>query len=205
MKLKPIPPVEYDGSVNSKAFHCFITEGTTYVKDGEVPSKKQAFILSHYLKGKAHEFYVREVSGDPYHWRLSTFFRELFNYCFPVDFRIKLRKKLHTCYQGNRTVRDYLYELNEMWNMIGEADECTKVHKLWFGLRKEIQHDLWRDKLNPEISSLRSVIASAEIIEIAQSVTGGGPESKNKRRENPPIVRSAAMTPDGERQCKRHE
>jgi len=58
MKLKPIPPVEYDGSVDSKAFHWFITEGTAYVKDGEVPSKKQAFILSHYLKGRAHEFYV---------------------------------------------------------------------------------------------------------------------------------------------------
>ena len=90
MKLKPIPPVEYDGSVDSKAFHRFITEGTAYVKDREVPSKKQAFILSHYLKGRAHEFYVQEVSGDPYRWRLSTFFRELFNYCFPVDFRIKL-------------------------------------------------------------------------------------------------------------------
>jgi len=50
------------------------------------------------------------------------------------DFHIKLRKKLHTCYQGNRTVRDYLYELNEMWNMIRETDERTKVHKLWFGL-----------------------------------------------------------------------
>lgn len=90
-------PVEYDGSVDSKAFHRFITEGTAYVKDGEVPSKKQAFILSHYR------------------WRLSTFFRELFNYCFPVDFRIKLRKKLHTCYQGNRTVRDYEGSQTLVW------------------------------------------------------------------------------------------
>jgi len=89
--------------------------------------------------------------------------------------------------------------------MIGEADERTKVHKLWFGLRKEIQHDLWRDRLNPEISSLRSVIASAEIIEIAQSVTGGGPEQKNKQKETQPVVRSAAMTPDGDRRHKRQE
>ena len=78
--------MEYNGSVDSKVFHRFIMEGTAYVKDGEVPSKKQVFILSHYLTGKAHEFYVHEVSGDPYHWRLSTFFRELFNYCFPVDY-----------------------------------------------------------------------------------------------------------------------
>lgn len=66
--------MEYNGSVDSKVFHRFIMEGTAYVKDGEVPSKKQVFILSHYLTGKAHEFYVQEVSGDPYHWRLSTFF-----------------------------------------------------------------------------------------------------------------------------------
>ena len=135
--------MEYNGSVDSKAFHHFIMEGTAYVKDGEVLSKKQVFILSHYLTGKAHEFYVREVSGDPYRWRLSTFFHELFNYSFPVNYRIKLQKKLHSCYQGNKTVRDYLYELNEIWNMIREMDERTKVHKLWFGLRKEIQYDLW--------------------------------------------------------------
>lgn len=95
MKLKPIPPMEYNSSVNSKVFHHFITEGTMYVKDREVPSKKQAFILSHYLTGKTHEFYVCEISEDPYRWRLSTFFHKLFNYCFPVDYKIKLRKKLH--------------------------------------------------------------------------------------------------------------
>ena len=55
--------------------------------------------------------------------------------------------------------------------MIGEMDERTQVHKLWFGLRKEIQHDLWHEKLNPEISTLEDMIAAAENIEIAQSVT----------------------------------
>ena len=87
--------------------------------------------------------------------------------------------------------------------MIGEMDECTKVHKLWFGLHREIQHDLWRDKLNPEILSLWSIIADAEIIEIAQSVTGGGPEPKTKQWDTPLVVRSAAMTPDGGRRHKR--
>lgn len=94
---------------------------------------------------------MREVSGDPYKWRLSDFFTELFNYCFPINFR--------------------LYELNELWNMIGETDERAKVHKLWFGLRKELQKDLWKEKLNPEISSLKKIATTAEILEIAQSVT----------------------------------
>ena len=86
--------------------------------------------------------------------------------------------------------------------MIRETNECTKVHKLWFGLHKEIQHDLWWDKLNPDVSSLWTAIAGAEIIEIAQSIMGGGPEQKSKWKETPPVIRSAAMTPDGDCRCK---
>ena len=161
MTLEPIPPTKYDGSADFKAFHLFTIEGTAYVKDGRVPSKKRAFILARFLTGKAEGFYIHEVLRDPYKWRLREFFRELYKYCFPVNFRIEQRRKLQSCYQTDRTVRDYIYELDALWNMIGETDERTKVHKLWSGLRKEIQHDLRREKLDPGISSLREVIASA--------------------------------------------
>ena len=170
MKLKPIPPIEYDGSEDPQMIHWFITEGTAYVKDGNVPSKKRVFILSHYLTGRAHEFYIREVSGDPYCWRLPKFFSEMFNYCFSVDFRGKQQQKLHKCRQNDRSVRDYLYDLNEYWNTIGETNERTKVTKFWFGLRRRIQQGLWLEKLNPEVSKLRNIVNAAEIIEIAQSV-----------------------------------
>lgn len=51
--LKPIAPKEYDGSVDLRAFHWFIIEGTTYVEDGNVPQNWQVFVLSYYLKGKS--------------------------------------------------------------------------------------------------------------------------------------------------------
>jgi hypothetical protein len=121
--LKPIAPTTYDGAVDSCAFHRFITEGTAYVKDGRVKHKKRAFMLSHYLKGKAHEFYICEVSGNPYHWRLHEFFTEMFNYCFPINFRMKQCKKLKRCFQNDKSVQDYVYELNKLWNMIGDVDE----------------------------------------------------------------------------------
>jgi hypothetical protein len=56
--LKPIPPVNYDGSPDSRAFHQFLTEGTAYVKDGRVERKRRMYILAHHLKGRAHEFYI---------------------------------------------------------------------------------------------------------------------------------------------------
>ncbi|KAG0709581.1 hypothetical protein DFH29DRAFT_884786 [Suillus ampliporus] len=37
--LKPIPPAEYDGTVDSRAFHRFIIERTAYGEDGNVPRK----------------------------------------------------------------------------------------------------------------------------------------------------------------------
>ena len=86
MTLKPIAPTKYDGSPDLKVFHRFMTEGTAYVKDGGVPLKKRAFILAHYLMGKAREFYVNAVAVDPYKWKLPEFYTELFNYCFLVDF-----------------------------------------------------------------------------------------------------------------------
>ncbi|KIN92989.1 hypothetical protein M404DRAFT_36508 [Pisolithus tinctorius Marx 270] len=204
-------PESYDGSDDTHSYHRFVTEGTAYIEDGRVAPKKCAFVLSHYLTGKAYEFYVREVSGDPYKWRLSDFFMELFNYCFPINFRLWQREKLQACYQNSKTVKNYVYELNELWNMIGETDERAKVHKLWSGLRKELQQDLWREKLNLEISSLKRVIASAEVLEIAQSITGDYIPKSQRRRSKKRAVASAATSPEGpesskhERRCHRRK
>lgn len=53
-----------------------MTEGKAYLEDGQVPRASQVRILARHLKGKAHDF-------------------ELFNYCFPLDYRSKQRKKLY--------------------------------------------------------------------------------------------------------------
>ncbi|KAG1874102.1 hypothetical protein C8R48DRAFT_769477 [Suillus tomentosus] len=174
--LKPIAPTAYDGAVDSCAFHRFITEGTAYVKDGWVKSKKRVFVLSHYLKGKAHEFYIREVSEDPYCWRLRGFFTEMFNYCFPINFRTKQCKKLKRCFQNNKPVRDYIYELNELWNMIGDRE-------------------LWKKELHPEISSFKEVQAVAEIIEIAHSIPAGRDKRSGPKEKSTAVVTANATTP----------
>jgi hypothetical protein len=153
-KLKPIPPLMYDGSADSRVFHRFITEGTAFIEAGGVKDREQVFILSHYLSGKAHEFYVREVAGNPYKWRPRDFFLELFNSCFPIDFRMKQCEKLKRTYQNDRSIRGYISELNELWNLIGNVSKRDQVTKIWFGFNAYIQTNLWKDKLNPENSSL---------------------------------------------------
>ena len=82
--------------------------------------------------------------------------------------------------------------------MIGDISKRDQVLKFWNSARPSIQKELWRNKLNPELSSWNKVVAQAEIIEIAENVaerrdrrtgqtsqapvvsgSGGGP-SKNK-------------------------
>ena len=65
---------------------------------------------------------------------------------------------------------EYTHELSELFNMIGDISEQDRVIKFWNGSRAIIQKGLWRDNLNPEISSWSQVVTQAEIIEISENV-----------------------------------
>jgi hypothetical protein len=57
--------------------------------------------------------------------------------------------------------------------MIGDVYEQDRVSRLWTGLTAEIQRELWKKELNPEISTFKEVQTAAEIIEIAHSMPMG--------------------------------
>ncbi|KAF8804895.1 hypothetical protein BYT27DRAFT_7243553 [Phlegmacium glaucopus] len=88
-----------------------------------------------------------------------------------------MRKTLFRCHQNEKSVAEYTHELQELFNMIGDISEQDKVIKFWNGSRSMIQKGLWRDNLNPEISSWNEVVSQAEIIEISENVA----ERRDKR------------------------
>lgn len=171
--IKPIPPKDYDGAVDARAYHRFVMEGEAYLRDGKVHKERQIRILAHYLDGKAYNFYMQKVaSDDPNNWTLHKFFTELFNYCFPVDYRQRMRLKLEDFHQKiNQSVSEYVFELQELFSMVGTMPDDMKVIKLWYSLNPKIQRAMWRDGLHPDSSTWDEVVAKAEIIEIAHSVT----------------------------------
>jgi hypothetical protein len=105
MLLKPIPPARYNGEANANAIQHFARESKTYVKMGRVPEDKHIYFVSHYLDGKALDFYNQIVVPDEENWTLKHFFVELFEFCFPVDFRNNQRKRLNRCFQNGKEVR----------------------------------------------------------------------------------------------------
>ena len=169
--IRTKPPKEYDGTPDSSSYLRFVRESEAYVTDGRVHPDRCVRVVAYHLEGKAYDFYVQKVADNEEKWTLHEFYLELFNYCFPVDYRMQMRKKLNRCYQGeNKTIIEYTYELLELFNMIGDISERDKVIKFWYGVKPIIQKGLWKDNLNPDVSTWEDVVARAEVIEIAENV-----------------------------------
>jgi len=127
-------------------------------------------VLSYFLEGKAYDFYVQKVSLNEAQWSITDFYTGLFNFCFPINYRMQMRKKLNKYYQNDKTILEYVHGLEELFNIIGSVTKREMVLKFWNGSRHMIQKALWRDGLNPEVSTWEEVIEQAEIIEISESV-----------------------------------
>ena len=166
-------------------------EGEAYLRDGKVHRERQIRILAHYLDGKAYQFYMQKVaSDDPKNWDLHKFFTELFNFCFPVDYRQQTRLKLENFYQKKgQTISEFVFELQELFSMVGAMPDDLKVVKLWYSLNARTQRAMWRDGLHPDVSTWEEIITKAEVIEIADSVLDQrdnvrAPRQKNWRANN---------------------
>ena len=133
-------------------------------------------------------------------WTVPQFYTELFNYCFPVDYRMQLRKTLARFHQNDKSVSEYTHELQDLFNMIGNIPEQDQVLKFWNSARPSIQKELWRNKLNPELSSWRKVVAQAEIIEIVENVS----EQRDRRPNQSSQASGAASGSSGGAKGKHH-
>jgi hypothetical protein len=162
MLLKPIPPTKYNCDPDANAFHRFVREGSAYIKMGRVPSQDQVFYLSYYLEGKARDFYNQVIMRDENSDHLEKFYLELFEFCFPVDFRSKQRKRLTRCTQNKKSVTAHVAEFSQIYNTIGLIEGQEKVVKLWNSLRADIRQEMYRKDLDPEISTWDEVVRAAE-------------------------------------------
>ncbi|KAF8220656.1 hypothetical protein L208DRAFT_1538822 [Tricholoma matsutake] len=61
-----------------------------FLEDGRVARKHQIRILSYYMKGKAKNYYIQKVARRECTMKLDNFFKELFDFCFPIYFKSQL-------------------------------------------------------------------------------------------------------------------
>lgn len=127
-------------------------------------------VLSEFLNGKAYTFYTQRVSLNPKKWSLQKFFTELFNYCFPIYFCNQQCTKLQNFVQGNRSVCDYVADLDELFTIVGVDSNHVWIVKLFNGFCTPLRKVLLREHLNPEHTSWKAMVRKAEYQEMAKNV-----------------------------------
>ncbi|KAF4600395.1 hypothetical protein EYR38_005020 [Pleurotus pulmonarius] len=181
--LKPTPPEAYDGKADLTQFYRFVSDGTAYLKEGGVKKKFRVRKLATFLKGRAYDYYLQQVSMNPGIWTLREFFEGLMNACFPVDLLEQTRSEIDRLWQRDLSVRDYSAQLKQKYDVIGSVSEQEKVVKLWNGFKPVIRAELYREKLNPNISTWDDVVERAELLEVVENACMG--RAGNRPPKNP--------------------
>ncbi|KAM5530075.1 hypothetical protein V8D89_016258, partial [Ganoderma adspersum] len=145
--LKPAEPEKYFGNPDLAEFNRFISQARDYLDGYRVRPRRHGAVLARFLDGRAHEFYVNTISRNPKQYPFKNILVGLFNYCFPINFRQKMREKLRSTRQGGRSVQAYVYELENLFLILGMDRNEERVDALWFGLDKYIQGELWKQMM----------------------------------------------------------
>ncbi|KAM5535240.1 hypothetical protein V8D89_011046 [Ganoderma adspersum] len=201
--LKPLDPDPYEGEADLPMFHRFIGQMSDYLEGYRLWSRDHPSMVTRFLRGRAHEFYVNTISRNPRAYQFKDILVGLFNYCFPMNFRQKMREKLRNTRQHGHSIQSYLYEMENLFLILGMDRNEERMDVFWFGLDKYIQSELWKQMMTLK-SPYEDVKAKAQVIELAREAAGGTrtehvPQHQNggsHRHHNPaPALAAFAIAP----------
>ncbi|KAF5334544.1 hypothetical protein D9611_013826 [Ephemerocybe angulata] len=183
---KPIMPDNYDGRPSLPAYTRFVSQATMYLEDITIPKNRQVYILSRCLDGEAWKWYARVVSKNVAKWRVSRFFEELFNECFPVNFKELQRERLDTLKQGKSDIKGYMARLDELYLVNGIRRQRDKARFFFKGLHDELKKRLRSKGLSPESSDYGRIVRKAQNFELAIKMSSAhrDNEARKSKREN---------------------
>jgi hypothetical protein len=108
------------------------------------------------------DFYEQVVIWKPVTYTLEDFFLDLFDFCFPANFRNKMRDQLNCCYQNAKPILEHITACEQLWRIVGLPNDQEKVVRFWRSLRVDIQQELYRKDLDAEVSQWDEVVLAAE-------------------------------------------
>ncbi|TFY69891.1 hypothetical protein EVG20_g2958 [Dentipellis fragilis] len=155
--LKLDPPFVYSGEVRADLYQKWVREVRLYLRYSGLTTAQGLLVLGKYLSGRAYKWYDREILSAGRDVTLSDFFLELFDYVFPPDFRSEQRDAFDDCHQRGRSVRDFLQNLLDLANTIGDVSDREIVVAFWRRCDAYLKVDMTREGYSPETLSLREI------------------------------------------------
>jgi hypothetical protein len=152
--LKVDPPFVYKGEVQAELFKKWVRDARLYLKYSGLNRSQSLDILGKYLEKRAYKYYDQEILTKKKKLKLSKFFSGLFDYIFPPDFRAQQRDHFDECCQRGRTVRDFLQNLRDLADTIGDLEDKDVVLAFWRRCESYLRVELTRDGYSANSISL---------------------------------------------------
>ncbi|KZV91234.1 hypothetical protein EXIGLDRAFT_578761, partial [Exidia glandulosa HHB12029] len=157
----------YNGAADWDKFNEFHLMFLKYCREAYIDRKRQVGKLLTLLTDKAKRFYMNEVAGREQDWTRDRLFIELYNYCFPADFRSRQRKRFDTFEQRSLTVKDYLAKLRSIADSIGDITDAQFGTRFLSGMKPELAKRCEIEGLNGETHDVRVIADYAQRVESA--------------------------------------
>lgn len=167
--VKINPPSRWNGRPHLDSFDQWMYEVDTWRDLHGLDEQTTIKLLVNFLSGNASRFFMTHVATRRRDWTLRLIYEGLFDYCFPEDFKRKLRWKLMHATQGSRKVRDFVRELEHLAERFPDVNHQHLVEIFWQGLEPYLQFALLEKGLDPESSGLEALVEQAARSEKAYS------------------------------------
>jgi hypothetical protein len=133
-------------------------EVDTWIELTALSDKLAMKLIVNFMSGTASKFFMDHVATNLKQWTIKDVYKALFDYCFPTDFKLRLRKRLMSAYQGKKTVRDFIRDIRSLAKRFPDVTERHLVQIFWDGADQYIRVK-WLDRgMSPEESSLEKLV-----------------------------------------------
>ena len=107
-----------------------------------------------YLSGKAYRFYEQDILQNEKKYTPTEYFAALFDYIFPADFRMQQRDEFDCCRQEDLSAVDYLRQLQDLADTVGNLEDADVVLAFWRRCRSYIRSEFTRAGYEPSIPTV---------------------------------------------------
>ncbi|OSD01905.1 hypothetical protein PYCCODRAFT_1354674, partial [Trametes coccinea BRFM310] len=154
-------PFVWDGTADLDLFDQWTYEIDTWGELNELPDRIMVKLMIQFMKGDAGRFFMRHVSTNQEEWTVKRLYGALFDYCFPTDYKTRLRSRLERSAQGRSNVRDFVRDIQQLAVRFPDVTDFQLVQIFWKGLNTHLRVYLIEKGLNPEKTKLDKLVKYA--------------------------------------------
>jgi hypothetical protein len=188
--LKQDPPFKYAGEVQASLFKKWVREMRDWIKRGRLTTKQGIMISGKYCTGQAYKFFERDILSSRKKYTLTEYFEAMFDYIFPATFRMDQRDKFDAYSQRGLSALDFLRQLQNIADTVGDLDEDDIILGFWRRCRPYLKSKLAEAGLEPgritmtELENLVIRLETAHLISEAAAKNSEKPASQTAGTSN---------------------